>query len=79
MTFEGMTVEQAAHHLGKPLKDASRWLIEKGYRYDYTGPRVLRRARSAQDIADEANARIQAMRPQTNCFLCGARGECRHR
>lgn len=79
MTFEGMTVEQAAAQLGKSISDATRWLRDKGYRYVYSGPRVLYRVRGAQEVADEVNARIQAMRPVAPCFRCGAREGCSHR
>lgn len=79
MTVEGMTVEQVAQQLGKSVNDAKRWLLDKGYRYEYSGPRTIRRVRGAQEVADEINARIQAMRPVAPCFLCGTREGCRHR
>lgn len=78
MSYAGMTIEQAAQQIGKPPSKAAAWLKGRGYRWDY-GTRLLRRPLMAQEVADETNARIQAMRPQTSCFYCGSRGECRHR
>lgn len=78
MTFEGMTLPEAAQALGKPLYVAKNWLGDRGYRVARGGIH-LRRIKAAQEVADEINARIQSMRPQSNCFLCGARGECKHR
>lgn len=75
--FDGMHIDAAAEMLGKPRHAARNWLSDRGYRI--SRDRRLRRSRPAHEIADEVNARIQAMRPQTSCFYCGARGECRHR
>lgn len=75
--FEGMQVDAAAKLLGRTRVVALNWLRDRGYRM--TRERTLTRTRTAQDVADETHARIQAMRPQTNCFRCGARGECKHR
>ena len=78
VNYEGMTVEQAASYLGKPVPKAVSWLKDRGYRWEYSS-RVIRRPRTAQEVADEIHARIQAMRPVAPCFRCGVRGECQHR
>lgn len=78
INFDGMTLTEASQLLGKPREATRNWLCDRGWRL-VRGGIHLRRSRPAQEIADEINERIQAMRPQSNCFLCGARGECRHR
>lgn len=75
--FAGMHIDAAANVLGKTRDGARNWLADRGYRM--ASDRRLWRSRPAQEIADEVNARIQSMRPQSNCFLCGERGECKHR
>lgn len=77
MNFAGMTVSEVASQLGKPERATLYWLKHRHYRLGDDGR--LRPSRGAQDVIDEVHARIQAMRPQTNCFRCGARGECAHR
>lgn len=75
--FTGMPVDAAAKLLGKTRHGALNWLKDRGYRM--TRERKLTRTRTADDVAEEIRQRIQSMRPQTNCFYCGARGECAHR
>lgn len=79
MSFVGMTVEQAAQQIGKPVSEAATWLRRNGYTFDYDGPRVLRRPRLATEVQDDILARIRTAPPSAPCFRCGARGECAHR
>lgn len=74
-----MTVEQAAERLGKPVSEASRWLRDRGYRYSYSGARVLRVTPTVDQVEAEVQARYFARPPAAPCFRCGARGECAHR
>lgn len=79
MSFAGLTIEQAAQQIGKPVSEASHWFRRRGYTYDYTGNRVLRTVPTVDQVEREIYMRRVSAPPSTNCFRCGARGECAHR
>ena len=79
MTFDGMTMQDAARALGKPYHAARVWLFHRGYRVQRTYPQIVRKMPTVHEVEDQINQRTASARPSAPCFRCGAREGCRHR
>lgn len=79
MNFAGLTLDQAAALIGKPVGEITVPLRRMGYVFDYDAPRRIRYPRSATDIQDEITDRIASRPPAAPCFRCGVREGCKHR